>query len=393
MENCWNNILKSSLFLYDEAEDSSAITPVFSVTWSFRNHSNRSINVAGRMSVRGDRKCCRWRQTLETWRKNWMNDEDSEENLETLQDYIDWCFDVIVMKKNQNACSPAKSETPSSKRSRPADSPETTSPTGKSFTDILDSIDKRLSSFDSRLSLVEILHREFKSLRESLEFSQQQVETLAAENASLRDSVKSLTENMTHLSEENKKIKETVIDLQARSMRDNLVFSGIPESAEEDPEATVKNFIKTYLKLPEDTVENICFERVHRMGAKKPGAPRPRPIVAKFGYFKQKEQVKSRGRELKGTDFGVNDQFPKKSWSDAKFCSQSDAVLFKRAPELSSQWTGYTWTDSSTATSVPLRGYINTTPDKYPLYLSFFFFSLSSLVLPFTYNYWGCNGS
>ncbi len=153
----------------------------------------------------GDRKCCRWRQTLETWRKNWMNNEDSEENLETLQEYIDWCFDVIVMKKNQNACSPAKSETPSSKRSRPADSPETTSPTGKSFTDILDSIDKRLSSFDARLSLVEILHREFKSLRESLEFSQQQVETLAAENASLRDSVKSLTENMTHLSEENKK--------------------------------------------------------------------------------------------------------------------------------------------------------------------------------------------
>ncbi|KAL0151947.1 hypothetical protein M9458_052754 [Cirrhinus mrigala] len=236
---------------------------------------------------------------------------NSEENLETLQEYIDWCFDVIVMKKNQNACSPVKSETPSSKRSRPADSPETTSPTGKSFTDILDSIDKRLSSFDARLSLVEILHREFKSLRGSLEFSQQQVETLAAENASLRDSVKSLTENVTHLNEENKKIKETVIDLQARSMRDNLVFSGIPESAEEDAEATVKSFIKTYLKLPEDTVENICFERVHRLGAKKPGAPRPCPIVAKFGYFKQKEQVKSRGRELKGTDFSVNDQFPK----------------------------------------------------------------------------------
>ncbi len=219
------------------------------------------------------------------------------------------------------------------------------------------------------------------------------METLAAENASLRDSVKSLTENMTHLSEENKKIKETVIDLQARSMRDNLVFSGIPESAEEDPEATVKNFIKTYLKLPEDTVENICFERVHRMGAKKPGAPRPRPIVAKFGYFKQKEQVKSRGRELKGTDFGVNDQFPKEILERRKILFPIRRSLIQKGSELSSQWTGYTWTDSSTATSVPLRGYINTTPDKYPLYLSFFFLSLSSLVLPFTYNYWGCNGS
>ncbi len=70
-----------------------------------------------------------------------------------------------------------------------------------------------------------------------------------------------------------------------------------------------------------------------------------------------------------------------------KFCSQSDAVSYKRAPELSSQWTGSTWTGSSTATSVPLRGYINTTPDKNLLYFSFFFSSLSSLVLPFISNY------
>ncbi len=67
-------------------------------------------------------------------------------------------------------------------------------------------------------------------------------------------------------------------------------------------------------------------------GSEETWSPRPRPIVAKFGYFKQKEQVKSRGRELKGTDFSVNDQFPKKSWSDAKFCSQSDAVSYKGLP-------------------------------------------------------------
>ncbi|XP_039870018.1 uncharacterized protein LOC120722883 [Simochromis diagramma] len=215
------------------------------------------------------------------------------------------------MKKAQSASSPAKIETPSSKRCRPADSPGTTSPAGKDIADILESIDKRLSSFDARLSLLEILHREFKSLRESLEFSQQQVETLAAENTTLRESVKSLTDKVTQLNIENKKIKESVIDLQARSMRDNLVFSGIPESAGEDAEATVKSFIKIHLKLPEDTVKNIDFDRVHRLGGVRSRTGRPRPIVAKFGQFKQKEQVKSRGRELKGTDFSVNDQFPK----------------------------------------------------------------------------------
>ncbi|KAL4007994.1 hypothetical protein ACER0C_001846 [Sarotherodon galilaeus] len=161
------------------------------------------------------------------------------------------------MKKAQSASSPAKSETPSSKRLPPADSPGTTSPAGKDIADILESIDKRLSSFDARLSLVEILHREFKCLRESLEFSQQQVETLAAENATLRESVKCLTENVTQLNRENKKIKETVIDLQARSMRDNLVFSGIPEAAGEDAETTVKSFIKNHLKLPEDTSASL----------------------------------------------------------------------------------------------------------------------------------------
>ncbi len=92
-------------------------------------------------------------------------------NLETLQEYIDWCFDVIVMKKNQNACSPAKA-----RRRLPKEVAQQTRLKQhrrrvKAFTDILDSIDKRLSSFDARLSLVEILHREFKSLRESLEFS------------------------------------------------------------------------------------------------------------------------------------------------------------------------------------------------------------------------------
>ncbi|KAM9753660.1 uncharacterized protein ACNS7B_006879 [Menidia menidia] len=199
----------------------------------------------------------------------------------------------------------------SSKRSRNEDSPGATSPAGKESMDILLSIDSKLDGFDARLSLLEILHKEFQALRESLEFSQQQVEMLAAENATLRDSVKSLTEGMSRVSQENKKIKETILDLQARSMRDNIVVAGIPEQQDEDPELVIKSFIQTHLKLPEDTVKNISFHRVHRLGGKRPDARRPRPIVAKFEHFKQKVLVRSRGRELRGTDFSINDQFPK----------------------------------------------------------------------------------
>ena len=227
-----------------------------------------------------------------------------EETLESLQDYVDECFQRLVMGKTNTP-------TPSSKRSRPENSPGTASSPEKDYRDILDSIDKKLNSFDARLALVEILHREFQALRESLEFSQQQVTSLAAENETLRDSVKSLTEGMTKLSEDNKRMKESILDMQSRSMRDNLVFSGLPERAEEDPEATIKVFLQQSLKLPQETVKNITFHRVHRLGGKRPDSRRPRPIVAKFEHFKQKELVKSRGRELRGTDFSVNDQFPK----------------------------------------------------------------------------------
>lgn len=36
-------------------------------------------------------------------------------------------------------------------------------------------------------------------------------------------------------------------------MRDNLIFFGIPKWAEEDPKATVKEFLQKHLKLLTDT--------------------------------------------------------------------------------------------------------------------------------------------
>ncbi len=47
------------------------------------------------------------------------------------------------------------------------------------------------------------------------------------------------------------------------------------------------------------------------MGAKKTWSPEAASYCGQIRILQQKEQVKSRGRELKGTDFGVNDQFPK----------------------------------------------------------------------------------
>ena len=104
--------------------------------------------------------------------------------------------------------------------------------------------------------------------------------------------------------------EKRIIDVPARSMRDNLIFYNIPESkATEDPngrEKLVKHVIKGNMEIQEE----VNFERVQRMGAKfnEDGSPRTRPIVAKFSSDEQKEKIKGAGVKLKNTNLGVNDQ-------------------------------------------------------------------------------------
>ncbi|KAF7645179.1 hypothetical protein LDENG_00208690, partial [Lucifuga dentata] len=85
---------------------------------------------------------------------------------------------------------------------------------------------------------------------------------------------------------------------------------GIPENpSSDDPEALLKDFMISKLKLPPDTVDSITFHRVHRLGS--PKSKRPWPIIAKLEHYKHKDIIKSKARELKESNFGINDQFPK----------------------------------------------------------------------------------
>lgn len=65
----------------------------------------------------------------------------------------------------------------------------------------------------------------------------------------------------------------------------------------------------TQLKLPVEIFKNITFHWVHHIESKYTNN-RPWQIIEKFENFKQNERVKWQGRQLKGTDYGINDQYP-----------------------------------------------------------------------------------
>ena len=67
------------------------------------------------------------------------------------------------------------------------------------------------------------------------------------------------------------------------------------------------------MKIPSGELEDIEFERVHRIPTRpKEDKGQPRPIIAKVSFFQDKEFIKSCIKNLpKGKKYGVADDFPK----------------------------------------------------------------------------------
>lgn len=184
----------------------------------------------------------------------------------------------------------------------------------------LDEIDSRMSSFESSIGAVlqevtklksqtsemekglTFMNDKFEQSKKDVSDIKREVNDLVRENSTLKDEVLNMSTDLQSL-------KERQIELQSRTMRDNLIFTGIPENETEDTEKVLADFIKNKLEITKD----IEFERVHRMGKKIQG--KLRPVIAKFSKFKDREIVRKQAptvlKRTENKEFGVNEQYPK----------------------------------------------------------------------------------
>ncbi|MEW8542144.1 MAG: hypothetical protein AB2693_01300 [Candidatus Thiodiazotropha sp.] len=106
--------------------------------------------------------------------------------------------------------------------------------------------------------------------------------------------------------------EDKLLDLQWRSMRQNLIFTGLCEPAlpfgvNENVEDTLRQFLSCEMQI--DT--EIRFDRVHRLGRPRYNQTNPRPIIARFEKYKDKEFVRLAAPKcLAGKRYGVREQFP-----------------------------------------------------------------------------------
>ncbi|CAG2205477.1 unnamed protein product [Mytilus edulis] len=140
---------------------------------------------------------------------------------------------------------------------------------------------------------------------------------MKSEVTAIRSENNKVAENMQKVQNNLDELQEKHLDLQIRSMRENLVFTGIPMTTENEESDTTEGILKLFMKEDMKMETEIDFHRAHRFGQLNERKNRDgttfktKPIVCRFKSFKDREIVRKSATNLKGTTFGVSEQFPK----------------------------------------------------------------------------------
>ena len=133
---------------------------------------------------------------------------------------------------------------------------------------------------------------------------------LTNETSELGGKVKANEISLTSSSKHYDELVNKNSDLEDRSRRNNAVFFNIPETAEENCESIISNLLKSRGFFERDS--SLELDRVHRLGKKRPSNDsRPRPIIARFCFYKDKDNVIKNGKLFKDSNVIVREDYSK----------------------------------------------------------------------------------
>ena len=182
------------------------------------------------------------------------------------------------------------------------------------MTDIENRVEARVDELRTLLKRkdddIATLNQEVGKLKECCSY-------LTAETAELKGQIK---QNEVLINNEHKSVKEIVqktVDLEDRSRRNNLIFYNIPE--EQNTREREQCEKKIYEELKKCGIQlndqlHLVFDRAHRLGKpKKPSehSARPRPVIARFTYYREKVDILKMRRNFKHSAVNISEDYSK----------------------------------------------------------------------------------
>lgn len=208
----------------------------------------------------------------------------------------------------------------------PPPAPDECEPSNKALLTAINSIKSELcTTLDTRISeIFTTIRGEISSLNQSIQASISDMKNdLARHDNTLTelqdcasghsDTIATLEATVERLCTDLKRLDEKCEDLEARSRRNNVRISGIPEGTE-GPRMT--EFVSQLLAETLSLAEKPLIDRAHRVNRQRPkqGDP-PRPIILRLHYYHVREEILRKATEnrnlmYKGVKINIFPDFP-----------------------------------------------------------------------------------
>jgi hypothetical protein len=145
----------------------------------------------------------------------------------------------------------SENKTPkTSKKAMTSENPEEISKIDELCT-MMKSVMAKLETLDLINERILSVEQNVTSLTKSIEFAHAEVADLKEEMKQRKWTEEKNVTRIGELEESNKRLQETVVDLKARSMRDNLLFHNIEESDEENCAEVIYSLLEEKLDMPD----------------------------------------------------------------------------------------------------------------------------------------------
>ena len=168
-------------------------------------------------------------------------------------------------------------------------------------------VSSRVSNIEATVNKLSCLPTRVDELEKTASFISDSYDAVKGELEHQYKEIRRLQDLNKTMSDQISDLGESKIKDQERSMKQNLMFFGLPESDNENTEQVLHDFMKTKLPSIKDNLP-LRFERAHRFGSKK---SQPRPIVCRFSFFKDRELVRNSSKDLRHSNFSIKEQLPR----------------------------------------------------------------------------------
>ncbi|XP_039293044.1 uncharacterized protein LOC120353422 [Nilaparvata lugens] len=159
------------------------------------------------------------------------------------------------------------------------------------------------------------IKQEFSAIKESIEFISNEFDHFKSELSTFKNKVEELKKENTTLKCDNNKLKSQLDSIHEYTRRDNLIITGIPETANESV-YEIFNSVSTAISSP---LTSKDLSTAHRLPTRIKGKNSIKPIVVKFVRRQDKETWLADFRKMSSMDktsYGIATKSINKSLPD-----------------------------------------------------------------------------